>query len=233
MQVVFREGEVAERAHRLRSEFVLEGDWRGREGPRATRTLTSPTGAIEVDDILFDVLNESAPLPFQYPRGRGGRRGDPGCVASRPGPAPAPAGREPAAAVCRQPRGRGAGASTTSSRSRRQCSPGPPRKARADFLAPARPKPGSRHVLAATPQPSKQLLMVAWMRAVRPVRPLLPGRGLPRRPPAGVHPALHRDELRLRGLRDRPGRAGCLIAFVRELHRRRASTTPVPRITFR
>ena len=42
--------------------------------------------------------------------------------------------------------------------------------------------------------------------ALLPDRPLLPRRGLPRRPPAGVHPARHRDVLRRAGRRDRRGR---------------------------
>src|SRR5690625_3808597 len=44
--------------------------------------------------------------------------------------------------------------------------------------------------------------------AVLPDRPLLPGRGLPCRPAAGVHPAGRGDELRRAGRCDRPGRAG-------------------------
>ena len=39
-------------------------------------------------------------------------------------------------------------------------------------------------------------------RPLLPDRPLLPRRGPPRRPPAGVHPARPRDELRRRGRRD-------------------------------
>ena len=42
--------------------------------------------------------------------------------------------------------------------------------------------------------------------ALLPDRALLPRRGLPRRPAAGVHPARHRDELRRAGRRHRAGR---------------------------
>ena len=42
--------------------------------------------------------------------------------------------------------------------------------------------------------------------ALLPDRALLPRRGLPRRPAAGVHPARHRDELRRAGRRHRGGR---------------------------
>ena len=44
------------------------------------------------------------------------------------------------------------------------------------------------------------------LRALLPDRPLLPGRGPARRPPAGVHPARHGDELRRAGGRDRDRR---------------------------
>ena len=44
--------------------------------------------------------------------------------------------------------------------------------------------------------------------ALLPDRALLPRRGLPRRPPAGVHPARHRDELRRAGRRHRADRRG-------------------------
>ncbi len=55
--------------------------------------------------------------------------------------------------------------------------------------------------------------------ALLPDRALLPRRGLPRRPAAGVHPARHRDELRRAGRRHRldGGRAGGDVGA----HRRR------------
>ena len=56
--------------------------------------------------------------------------------------------------------------------------------------------------------------MVAGHGALLPDRPLLPRRGLPRRPAAGVHPARHRDELRRPGRRDRAGRGGRRRAVV-------------------
>ena len=67
--------------------------------------------------------------------------------------------------------------------------------------------------------------------AVLPDRPLLPRRGLPRRPPARVHPARHGDELRRRRRRHRDLRAGAQGAVgadrLRPAHCRcRGSATP-------
>src|SRR3954453_15437415 len=64
-QVVFREGEMAERAHRLRSEFVVKivGDVTPR--PEGSANPDLPTGEIEVYATELEVLNEAAPLPFQ------------------------------------------------------------------------------------------------------------------------------------------------------------------------
>ncbi len=51
--------------------------------------------------------------------------------------------------------------------------------------------------------------------ALLPDRPLLPRRGLPRRPAAGVHPARHRDELRRAGRRHRARPRRCCGALWR------------------
>ena len=56
--------------------------------------------------------------------------------------------------------------------------------------------------------------MVGGHGALLPDRPLLPRRGLPRRPPAGVHPARHRDELRRPGRRHRAWPRPSLAAAV-------------------
>src|SRR3982074_3805174 len=63
-QVVFREGEMAERAHRLRAEFSLRvtGDVVIR--PEGNENPDLPTGAVEVTVTGLDVLSEAAPLPF-------------------------------------------------------------------------------------------------------------------------------------------------------------------------
>ena len=64
-QVVFREGEMAEAAHRLRNEFCVAVTGEVALRPEGNENPELPTGAIEVliDELV--VLSESAPLPFQ------------------------------------------------------------------------------------------------------------------------------------------------------------------------
>ena len=61
------------------------------------------------------------------------------------------------------------------------------------------------------------------LRALLPDRPLLPGRGPARRPPAGVHPARHGDELRRGGGRHRDGRGHARPRLRGDRLRRRAA----------
>ena len=75
-----------------------------------------------------------------------------------------------------------------------------------DFLVPSRLHPGPSTPCRSRPQIYKQLLMLAGYDRYYPDRPLLPRRGQPRRPPAGVHPVRHRDELCRRGGRHGRGR---------------------------
>ena len=64
-QVVFREGEMAERAHRLRAEFCVKIVGEVVARPEGNENPELPTGAIEVTVTELDVLSEAAPLPFQ------------------------------------------------------------------------------------------------------------------------------------------------------------------------
>ena len=77
-----------------------------------------------------------------------------------------------------------------------------------DFLVPARLQPGQLVRPAAEPAAVQAAADGRRHGALLPDRPLLPRRGLPRRPAAGVHPARHRDELRRPGRRDRDLRGG-------------------------
>ena len=63
-QVVFREGEMAERAHRLRAEFCIKITGEVVVRPEGNENPEIPTGEIEVLVTDLDVLSESAVLPF-------------------------------------------------------------------------------------------------------------------------------------------------------------------------
>ncbi|SDF11406.1 aspartyl-tRNA synthetase [Pseudonocardia oroxyli] len=160
-QIVFREGEMAERAHRLRSEFCLQVTGEVVPRPAGNENPDLPTGAIELTVTEFTVLSESAPLPFQIDEQTVGeevrlkyryldlRRA------------------EPAAAIRLRSKVNQAARSVlekhdfveietpTLTRST-------PEGAR-DFLVPARLKPGSWYALPQSPQLFKQLLMVGGM----------------------------------------------------------------------
>ena len=63
-QVVFREGEIAELAHRLRAEFCIRVTGEVVRRPEGNENPEIPTGEIEVTATSLEVLSESAPLPF-------------------------------------------------------------------------------------------------------------------------------------------------------------------------
>lgn len=63
-QVVFREGEMAERAHRLRAEFCVRVVGEVALRPQGNENPEISTGEIEVMATELEVLSESAPLPF-------------------------------------------------------------------------------------------------------------------------------------------------------------------------
>src|SRR5436309_6521407 len=63
-QVVFREGEMAERAHQLRSEFCVRVTGEVASRPEGNENPEIATGAIEGLATSLDVLSSSAVLPF-------------------------------------------------------------------------------------------------------------------------------------------------------------------------
>jgi len=64
-QVVFRNADVLEQAHRLRAEYCVRVTGKVEVRPEGNQNFDIPTGAIEVDAAELEVLNEAAPLPFQ------------------------------------------------------------------------------------------------------------------------------------------------------------------------
>jgi len=160
-QVVFRDTDVLERAHRLRAEFCVAVTGVVEIRPEGNANSDIATGDIEINATSLTVLGESAPLPFQLDEAAGEearlkyryldmRR------AGGPGDAIRLRSRVNAAA-------RGVLAARdfveietpTLTRST-------PEGAR-DFLVPARLQPGSFYALPQSPQLFKQLLMVAGM----------------------------------------------------------------------
>jgi aspartyl-tRNA synthetase len=159
-QVVFREGEMAERAHRLRGEFcvLVTGDVVRR--PAGNENPELATGEIEVTATELTVLSESAPLPFPLDEhtevGEEVRLKYRYLDLRRSGPAAALRLRSEANRIARavlHDREFVEVETPTLTRST-------PEGAR-DFLVPARLRPGSWYALPQSPQLFKQLLMVA------------------------------------------------------------------------
>ncbi|MTE23356.1 aspartate--tRNA ligase [Microbacterium sp. ZXX196] len=162
-QVVIRDEEIA---HPLRSEFVLlvTGEVSARPDGNANDNL--PTGEIEVIATTVEVLNESAPLPFQVSTALDGQEtvGEEARLKHRYLDLRRPA---PAAAMRLRSKANQAARAVldghefveietpTLTRST-------PEGAR-DFLVPARLNPGSWYALPQSPQLFKQLLMVGGM----------------------------------------------------------------------
>ncbi|GAC48286.1 aspartate--tRNA ligase [Gordonia aichiensis] len=160
VQVVFREDAVAEKAHRLRAEYVVKVTGVVEERPAGSENPNLPSGEIEINATELEVLNESAPLPFQLDESPGeeARLRYRYIDLRREGPAAAIRLRSKANAAAR-----GVLAAhdfveietPTLTRST-------PEGAR-DFLVPARLQPGTFYALPQSPQLFKQLLMVAGM----------------------------------------------------------------------
>ena len=163
VQVVFREGEMAEQAHRLRAEYCVAVTGTVEARPEGNENPDLVTGEIEVYADQLDVLSESAPLPFpietfsgevgeetrlkyRYLDLRRQRSGDALRLRSRVNKAARDVLDERGFVEIETP---------TLTRST-------PEGAR-DFLVPARLAPGSWYALPQSPQLFKQLLMVAGM----------------------------------------------------------------------
>jgi aspartyl-tRNA synthetase len=161
-QVVFREGEMAERAHQLRSEYCVRivGDVSRR--PEGNANSEIPTGAIEVLATELDVLSEAAALPFpiddRVDVGEEVRLKHRYLDLRRSGPARAMRLRSEVNRAAREvlhARDFVEVETPTLTRST-------PEGAR-DFVVPARLRPGSWYALPQSPQLFKQLLMVGGL----------------------------------------------------------------------
>ncbi|MFJ8965574.1 aspartate--tRNA ligase [Lentzea sp. NPDC102401] len=161
-QVVFREGEMAERAHRLRSEYVVKVTGDVSKRPEGSENPDLSTGAIEVYVTDLEVLNEAAPLPFQVESdvepGEEARLKHRYLDLRRSGPAKAIRLRSEVSRIAREVlHGEKFSEIETPTLTRST-----PEGAR-DFLVPARLRPGSWYALPQSPQLFKQLLMVGGL----------------------------------------------------------------------
>lgn len=159
-QVVFRESEVAEAAHRLRSEFCIKITGHVEIRPEGNENPELPTGAIEVNATELEVLSEAAPLPFQLDDNPGeeARLRYRYLDLRREGPGAALRLRSKVNAAARRVlEGHEFVEIETPTMTRST-----PEGAR-DFLVPARLRPGTFYALPQSPQLFKQLLMVAGM----------------------------------------------------------------------
>jgi aspartyl-tRNA synthetase len=160
-QVVFRNADVLEQAHRLRSEFCIAVEGVVEIRPEGNANADIATGEIEVNATSLTVLGESAPLPFQLDEVAGEearlkyryldmrREGGPGDALRLRSRVNAAARSVLAARDFVEIE------TPTLTRST-------PEGAR-DFLVPARLQPGSFYALPQSPQLFKQLLMVGGM----------------------------------------------------------------------
>jgi aspartyl-tRNA synthetase len=161
-QVVFREGEMAERAHRLRAEFCVRvvGEVTARPGGNENPDI--PTGGIEVTATELEVLSESAVLPFPLDDhldvGEEVRLRYRYLDLRRSGPASVMRTRSEANRIARDVLHRNRFVEVETPTMTRST----PEGAR-DFVIPARLQPGSWYALPQSPQLFKQLLMVGGL----------------------------------------------------------------------
>jgi aspartyl-tRNA synthetase len=159
VQVVFREGEMAQRAHRLRAEFCLQVTGTLVLRPEGNENPELPSGEIEVIAEHLRVFSESAPLPFQLDEhlevGEEVRLRYRYLDLRRPGLAAVMRLRSDASRIAREVLDRWGFIEVETPTLTRST----PEGAR-DFLVPARLQPGCWYALPQSPQLFKQLLMV-------------------------------------------------------------------------
>jgi aspartyl-tRNA synthetase len=161
-QVVFREGEMAERAHQLRAEYCVKVTGEVATRPAGNENPDLPTGAIEVLATELEVLSEAAPLPFPLDEhvtaGEEVRFKYRYLDLRRSGPARAIRMRSEANRIARELLHREGFVEVETPTMTRST----PEGAR-DFVIPARLRPGSWYALPQSPQLFKQLLMVGGL----------------------------------------------------------------------
>ncbi|HEV2779659.1 MAG TPA: aspartate--tRNA ligase [Actinophytocola sp.] len=161
-QVVFREGEMAERAHQLRAEFCVRVVGEVAKRPEGNENPDLATGAIEVLATELEVLSEAAPLPFPLDEhlsvGEEVRLKHRYLDLRRGGPARAIRLRSEANRIARELLHAERFVEVETPTMTRST----PEGAR-DFLVPARLRPGSWYALPQSPQLFKQLLMVGGL----------------------------------------------------------------------
>ncbi|WP_257183071.1 aspartate--tRNA ligase [Corynebacterium cystitidis] len=163
-QVVFRKSSVAEAAHDLRSEFVIQVTGKVEPRPAGSENPNMPSGEIEVNVTELTVLNKSAALPFQIEDASSGEVGEETRLKYR------------YLDLRRERQAAGLRLRSKANKAAREVldrhdfteietptlTRSTPEGAR-DFLVPARLRPGSWYALPQSPQLFKQLLMVAGM----------------------------------------------------------------------
>ncbi|HET9140427.1 aspartate--tRNA ligase [Actinophytocola sp.] len=161
-QVVFREGEMAERAHQLRAEFCVRVTGEVSRRPAGNENPDLATGEIELLATGLDVLSEAAPLPFPLDEhltvGEEVRLRHRYLDLRRPGPARAIRMRSEVNRIARELLHREGFVEIETPTLTRST----PEGAR-DFVVPARLRPGSWYALPQSPQLFKQLLMVGGL----------------------------------------------------------------------
>jgi len=160
LQVVFRDEQVAQAAHRLRAEYCVQVTGTIEARPEGSENANLESGAVELNAGELVVLNESAPLPFQLDEkpGEEARLRYRYLDLRREGPGTALRLRSKANAAARSVlAGHDFVEVETPTLTRST-----PEGAR-DFLVPARLRPGSFYALPQSPQLFKQLLMVGGL----------------------------------------------------------------------